>query len=100
LNSGEKIYPARIGRILYQARSCQRDVRLYSLRNAWCCQEKSKVLWAIIQPNLDNFREFGEVNLRFVLKERFDNASQSLPFYKRLKGFTVTLDDLPLTTFR
>jgi hypothetical protein len=58
---------------------------------------KSKVLWAIIQPDLDNFREFGEVNLRFVLKERFDNASQLLPFYKRLKGFTVTLEDLPLT---
>ena len=58
--------------------------------------KKSKVLWAIIQPNLDNFREFGEVNLRAVLKERFDNASQSLIFYKRLKGFTITLDDLPL----
>lgn len=56
----------------------------------------SKVLWAIIQPNLDNFREFGEVNLRAVLKERFDNASQSLLFYKRIKGFTITLDDLPL----
>jgi len=38
------------------------------------------------------------VNLRFVLKERFDNASQELPFYKRLKGFTVTLEDLPMTT--
>lgn len=59
---------------------------------------KSKVLWAIIRPNLDSFREFGEVNLRFVLKERFDNASQSLPFYKRLKGFTVTLDELPFIT--
>ena len=58
---------------------------------------KSKILWAIIQPNLDSFREFGEVNLRFVLKERFDNASQSLPFHKRLKGFTITLEDLPFT---
>src|SRR5665213_2300583 len=57
---------------------------------------KSKVLWAIIQPNLDSFREFGEVNLRSVLKERFDNASQSLPLNKRLKGFTITLDELPL----
>lgn len=58
---------------------------------------KSKVLWAIIQPDLDNFREFGEVNLRAVIKERFDNASQSLPFDKRLKGFTITLEDLPQT---
>ncbi len=56
---------------------------------------QSKALWAIIEPNLDNFREFGEVNLRFVLKERFDNASQSLPLEKRLNGFTITLEDLP-----
>ncbi|MCX5681392.1 MAG: hypothetical protein NT079_03825, partial [Candidatus Omnitrophica bacterium] len=61
--------------------------------------KKSKVLWAVIQPDLDNFREFGEVNLRSVLKERFDNIAQSLPSYKRLNGFTVTLDDLPHTLF-
>ena len=60
---------------------------------------KSKVLWAVIQPDLDKFREFSEVNLRSVLKERFDNASQLLPIYKRLKGFTVTLDDLPHNLF-
>jgi long-chain acyl-CoA synthetase len=60
---------------------------------------RSKVLWAVIVPDLDNFREFGEVNLRAVLKERFDNASQSLPFYKRLKGFTIALEDLPLIMF-
>ncbi len=60
---------------------------------------KSKGLWAVIQPNLDNFREFAEVNLRLVIKERFDNASESLPSYKRLKGFTVTLEDLPHTIF-
>jgi len=58
---------------------------------------KLKALWAIIQPDLDNFRKFGEVNLRSVIKERFDNASQSLPFNKRLKGFTITLEDLPHT---
>ena len=59
----------------------------------------SKVLWAVIQPDLDKFREFGEVNLRFVLKERFDNASLSLPIYKRLKGFTIALEDLPHNLF-
>jgi long-chain acyl-CoA synthetase len=59
----------------------------------------SKVLWAVIQPDLDKFREFDEVNLRSVLKERFDNASQLLPIYKRIKGFTVTLEDLPHNLF-
>lgn len=61
--------------------------------------KNSKVLWAVIQPDLDNFREFKEVNLRSVLKERFDNISQSLPVYKRLKGFTIALEDLPHNFF-
>ena len=55
----------------------------------------SKVLWAVIQPNLDDFRKFASVNLHLAIKERFDNASSSLPIYKRLKGFTITLADLP-----
>jgi long-chain acyl-CoA synthetase len=55
----------------------------------------SKVLWAVIQPDLDEFRKFASVNLHLAIKERFDNASPSLPIHKRLKGFTVTLDDLP-----
>lgn len=59
----------------------------------------SKVLWAVVQPDLDKFREFSEVNLRAVLKERFDNASQTLPIYKRLKGFTIALEDLPHNLF-
>ena len=59
---------------------------------------ESKILWAVIQPDLDKFREFGEVNLRLVFKEKFDNASPSLPPYKRLKGFTITLADLPHTS--
>jgi long-chain acyl-CoA synthetase len=59
----------------------------------------SKVLWAVIQPDLDKFREFSEVNLRAVIEERFDNASQLLPPYKRIKGFTITLEDLPHNLF-
>jgi long-chain acyl-CoA synthetase len=59
--------------------------------------KKSKVLWAVIVPDLEQFREFDEVNLRAVIGERFDNAAQALPVYKRLKGFTLTLKDLPHT---
>jgi long-chain acyl-CoA synthetase len=55
----------------------------------------SKVLWAVIQPDLDEFRKFGSVNLHLAVKERFDNASPSLPAHKRLKGFTITLEELP-----
>jgi len=59
----------------------------------------SKVLWAVIQPNLDEFRKFASVNLHLAVKERFDNASPALPAYKRLKGFTITLEDLPHNLF-
>ncbi len=55
----------------------------------------SKVLWAIIQPDLKEFREFASVNLHLAIKERFDNAEQALPLHKRIKGFTVTLEELP-----
>ena len=58
-----------------------------------------KVLWAVIQPDLEEFRKFASVNLHLAIKERFDNASPSLPIYKRLKGFTVTLEDLPHNLF-
>ena len=95
LNSGEKIYPQEIEEF-YTKTAPVKEMCVFTVSGMQGV-EKSKVLWAVIQPNLDSFREFGEVNLRLVFKERFDNASQSLPFYKRLKGFTVTLEDLPLT---
>lgn len=96
LNSGEKIYPQELEEY-YTRAAPVKEMCVFTVSGMHGVEE-SKILWAIIQPNLDSFREFGEVNLRFVLKERFDNASQELPFHKRLKGFTVTLDELPLTT--
>jgi len=97
LKSGERIYPKEL-EDFYTKLAPVKEMCVFPV-SGMDGVLKSKVLWAIIQPNLDNFREFGEVNLRFVLKERFDNASQLLPFYKRLRGFTVTLDKLPLTMF-
>lgn len=97
LNSGEKIYPQELEEF-YTKIAPVKEMCVFIVSGMMGVR-KSKVLWAIIQPNLENFREFGEVNLRFVIKERFDNASHELPLYKRLKGFTVTLNDLPLNTF-
>ena len=95
LNSGEKIYPQELEEF-YTKLAPVKEMCVFTVSGMQGVR-KSKILWAIIQPNLDSFREFEEVNLRFVLKERFDNASQSLPSYKRLKGFTVTLEDLPMS---
>lgn len=97
LNSGKKIYPEEIERI-YTKVAPVKEMCVFTVSGMQGAR-KSKVLWAVIQPDLDTFREFGEVNLRFVLKERFDNASQLLPMHKRLKGFTVTLEDLPHNLF-
>jgi len=97
LKSGEKIYPEEIEEF-YTKIAPIKEMCVFTV-SGYGGVKKSKVLWAVIQPDLDNFREFAEVNLRLVLKEKFDNASPSLPFYKRLKGFTVTLEDLPHIRF-
>lgn len=97
LDSGEKIYPGEIEDI-YTKVAPVKEMCVFTVSGKGG-SKNSKVLWAVIQPDLDSFREFGEVNLRSVLKERFDNASLSLPVYKRLKGFTIALEDLPHTFF-
>jgi long-chain acyl-CoA synthetase len=93
LNFWGKIYPEEIEKF-YTKVAPVKEMCVFTVSGMEGAR-KSKVLWAVIQPDLDKFREFGEVNLRFVLKERFDNASQLLPIYKRLKGFTIALEDLP-----
>ena len=97
LKSGEKIYPEEIEEF-YKKAAPIKDMCVFTVSGMEGVR-KSKVLWAVIQPDLDQFREFAEVNLRLVLQEKFDNASPSLPSYKRLKGFTVTLEDLPHIRF-
>lgn len=89
LHSGERIDPQEIEEVYTKVAPVKE----------MCVFTVSGTLWAIIQPDLKSFREFGEVNLRGVLKERFDNASESLPAHKRLNGFTITLEDLPHTLF-
>ena len=93
LKSGEKIYPEEIEEF-YTKVAPIREMCVFTVSGMEGVR-RSKVLWAVIQPDLDQFREFAEVNLYLVLKEKFDNASPSLPVYKRLKGFTITLKDLP-----
>ncbi|MBF0490047.1 MAG: 1-acyl-sn-glycerol-3-phosphate acyltransferase [Candidatus Omnitrophica bacterium] len=93
LNSGVKIFPQEIEEFYMKIAPVKEMCvfMVYGMQGV----KKSKALWAIIQPNLDDFREFSEVNLRLVIKERLDNASQSLQLYKRLKGFTITMENLP-----
>lgn len=55
------------------------------------------VLWAVVRPDLDYFKKYGEINLRDVIGERFANISPTLPSHKRLMGFYITLEELPHT---
>jgi long-chain acyl-CoA synthetase len=59
--------------------------------------EANLILWAVVRPDFDFFKKYGEVNLRDVIKERIDNVSRTLPAYNRIMGFSVTLDELPRT---
>ena len=93
LNSGEKASPKEIEDV-YTKAAPVKEMCVFSV-SGLKGEKGSKALWAVIQPDLEAFREFSEVNLRSVIGERFDNASLSLPFFKRLNGFTITLDDLP-----
>lgn len=89
----EKIYPEEIEEF-YTRSAPIKEMCVFSISGIKGLGE-AKVLWAVIQPNLDEFRKFASVNLHLAIEERFDNVSQSLPAYKRLKGFTITLADLP-----
>ena len=89
----EKIYPEEI-EDFYTKAAPIKEMCVFTVSGMEGAKE-SKILWAVIQPDLDEFRKFASVNLHLAIKERFDNVSQSLPIYKRLKGFTITLADLP-----
>ena len=97
LKTGEKIYPKEIEKFYMQiAPITEMCVFTVSGMNG---AKRSKVLWAVIRPDLENFRKFASVNLHLAIKERFDNDEQALPTHKRLKGFTITLSELPQTPF-
>ncbi len=54
-------------------------------------------LWAILVPEIEFFKKYGEMNLHSVIKERLDNVSRDLPPFKRIMGFTISMDPLPRT---
>ncbi len=94
-DSGEKIYPQEI-EDSYTKAAPVKEMCVFNVSGLYGVR-KSKVLWAVVQPDLDEFREYDEVNLHGVIKERFDNAAQAFPESKRLKGFTIALEDLSHT---
>ena len=97
LNSGKMVYPEEIEEF-YTKIAPIKEMCVFTVIGM-DGPRRSKVLWAVVHPNLDEFRKFAVVNLHLAIKERFDETSLSLPIHKRLKGFTITLADLPHTLF-
>ena len=97
LNSGKMIFPEEIEEF-YTKIAPIKEMCVFTVIGMDGAK-KSKVLWAIIQPDLESFRKFAVVNLHLAIKERIDETSPALPVHKRLKGFTITLAELPHTVF-
>lgn len=95
LSSGLNIYPDEIEEA-YSKRAPVKEMCVFEVP-AKKGEEESLVLWAVVVPDLEYFRKYGEINLRIVFKERFDNVSRTLPPYKRLMGFSIILEPLPRT---
>jgi long-chain acyl-CoA synthetase len=95
LSSGLNIYPEEVEEA-YLKEVPARGMCIFEVP-AKKGMKESRVLWAVVVPDLEFFKKYGEVNLRNVLKERFDNVSKSLAPAKRVMGFSVTLEPLPRT---
>lgn len=95
LSSGLNIYPEEVEGA-YMTKAPVKEMCVFEAPSEKGPSE-TLVLWAVVRPDLDYFRKYGEVNLRSVIKERFDNVSRELPGHKRLMGFYITLDELPHT---
>jgi len=95
LSSGVNIYPEEIE----EAYLKQAPVKEMCVFEAPSREKGGEniVLWAVVVPDLEFFKKYSEINLKNVIKERFDNVSRSLAPHKRIMGFSVTLEDLPRT---
>ena len=95
LSSGVNIYPDEIEKA-YMEHSPIKEMCVFScpLKRGG---ETIEALWAVVVPDLEFFKKYGEVNLKDVIKERMDNVSRTLPTHKRVMGFSIVLEELPRT---
>lgn len=95
LSSGKNIYPEEIEKH-YSATPYIKEMYVLGI-----LKEKGggklEYLHAVVVPDLEFFKERGEMNVREVIRNVFDNLSKDLPGYKHIMGFSVTHEDLPRT---
>ncbi|MFC1644371.1 1-acyl-sn-glycerol-3-phosphate acyltransferase, partial [Candidatus Omnitrophota bacterium] len=95
LSSGVNIYPEEIEEA-YTKGTPVKEMCVFEVPSKKGVEE-TLALWAVVVPDLEFFKKYGEVNLKSVIKERIDNVSRTLPGHMRLMGFSITLEELPRT---
>ncbi len=95
LSSGLNIFPQEI-EALYSQQSPVKEMCVFEAPSRTKLKDAS-LLWAMVVPDLDYFKNIGEVNLKTVLKDKFDDVSRALPEHKRIRGFSISLESLPRT---
>ncbi|MBU1086725.1 MAG: AMP-binding protein [Candidatus Omnitrophica bacterium] len=95
LSSGLNVFPEEIEQI-YTKQSPVKEMCVYEAFSR-AKLKKTSVLWATVVPDLEYFKNLGEVSLKTVLKNKFDSIARLLPDYKRIRGFSITMEPLPRT---
>ncbi|MBL7197876.1 MAG: AMP-binding protein [Candidatus Omnitrophica bacterium] len=96
LSSGLNIFPEEI-ETHYAKSPFIKEICVFEATSKKGSLKKTDILYGVAVPNLEYFKKWGEVNLRFVIKERFENLSKELPPHKRMMGFILTHQALPRT---
>ncbi len=96
LSSGKNIYPEEIEKH-YSATPYIKEMCVLGVLKERGSKGKLEYLHAVVVPDLEFFKERGEMNIRRVIKSTFDNLSKDLPAYRHIMGFTITQENLSRT---
>lgn len=95
LSSGKNIYPEEIEKI-YMSAGPVREMCVFDIPSRDSA-DKDTILGAVIVPDHEIIKKYGEVNLRHLIKPRLDEVSKKLSSRKRISRFAVSLEELPKT---
>lgn len=98
LDSGKKIHPEEIEHHLDQSTFIRESCVIG--RRSGRGNSLSEVLHAVVVPDMEALRAHQVVNIREHLRHEVETVSASLPTHQRLKGFDLSVEDLPRTTTR
>lgn len=95
LSSGINVHPAEIESV-YAKDVPLREVCILEVPSGRSGGE-NQVLWAVVRPDYNFFREENEEDVRKTIKHKFEETSKKLPDYNRIMGFSLTREEFPRT---